>query len=121
MKTVNINKTELLNIIKDNLTLHEDKYFEAIDDYHDAVLVICTKNLAIAKAGIIDDYKNIKAIPHKPQSFAADYNTVITMLELSVDTNITITEQDFRQLVLDKWAWKDMFELSNQTYKSLKG
>lgn len=40
MNTINMNKIELLNIVKNNLLAHKDKYKEAIEDYKDAVLTI---------------------------------------------------------------------------------
>lgn len=120
MNTVNINKTKLLEVLKNNLALHKSKYYEAIEDYKDAVLAICTRNLSIAQTGTMDDFNDIKKIPSKPHSYEEDYNTTITMLEFSVDSNVILTQSEFKQFVLDEWVWKHTFDTSNTMYKSMK-
>lgn len=73
-----------------------------MEDYNDAVLAICIRNLNIAETGTMEDFKEIKMIPSKPQSYEKDYDTAITMLEFSVDTKIIISEHEFKQFVLDE-------------------
>ena len=41
------------------------------------------------------------------------------MLELSVETEITLEADVFNQLVLDEWTWKNNFAMMASTYKSL--
>lgn len=120
MKSVKINKSELLTIVRDNKTKHVAEALEAVTDYKDAVLKICQDNLKLAKSGDLEKIQNIQHIPSKPTSYEADYSNAIRMLELSVEDVIELDENEFKQLVQDEWTWKRSFSVSNMMYKSFK-
>ncbi len=45
-----------------------------------------------------------------------EYDRVIKMLEMSVDTQIELSSSEFQNYVMDDWAWSDNAKLSNSTY-----
>jgi len=104
MKSVKINKDELLGIVKNNRSKHIDEFVEAVEDYK----------------SFLDQFKNLKYTPAAPKSYENSYDKAIRMLELSVEDVIEIDDTTFNQLVLDDWNWKDNFISSNFLYKNFK-
>jgi len=120
MKSVKINKDELLGIIKNNRSKHIDEFVEAVEDYKSLVLFIAKNNLKLAKSANLDQFKDMKYTPAAPKSYENSYDKAIRMLELSVEDVIEIDDTTFNQLVLDDWNWKDNFISSNFLYKNFK-
>jgi len=120
MKNVNINKTVLLQILRDNKEKHLADYAEAVEDYMSLALKIAKDNLKIAKICDLDQLKRNKPLPSPPECFENDYNRSIRMLELIVleDVTIEIEEHLFNQLVLDEWQWKQTFTNLSLSYKA---
>jgi len=65
----------------------------------------------------------IKAFPREfsnlmqiPTLHTADYEMALKMLEMSVDTVIKLEPEDFDQLVLGNWSWKEQWNTSNSRY-----
>lgn len=119
MRSVKINKEELLSIVRANKDKHVRQYEEAVVDFRTAVIKITTENSKLAKTGDLDKISKIKSIPAKPVSYEDNYNRAIRMLELSVDHTIELEQDIFNQLVLDEWVWKNQFVASASLYKSL--
>jgi hypothetical protein len=120
MKSVKVNKEELLAVVRQNKEKHVSEYSEALGDYRDAVLKVAQHNLKIAKTGdenvISQQYKSK---PESPVSYEAEYNRAIRMLEMSVETELEIESQVFNQLALDEWHWKRQFSLMASSYKGM--
>lgn len=119
MRSVKMNKTELLAIVRENKTKHIAEYEEAVTDYKALAINISKENLKLANTGDLDKLKEIKAMPVPPVSYENDYNRAVRMLELSVEKFIDLEDDVFNQLVLDEWRWKQVFSLSNSTYKTM--
>ena len=118
MKTVKINKIQLLQILRDNKEKHLTDYEESVEDYVVLALKIAKDNLKVAKICDLDQLKRNRSLPNPPICFEDTYNRNIRMLELSVDDVIELEEQLFNQLVLDEWAWKQAFTTSSLSYKA---
>ena len=119
MRTVKLDKKELLDIVKDNKVKHVKEVQESIKDYKKAALKVAKEHVELAKTGDLDSIAKIKAMPQRPQSYEDSYTRAIRMLELSVDDVIELEEQIFNQLVLDEWNWKQMFTASAALYKTI--
>jgi uncharacterized beta-barrel protein YwiB (DUF1934 family) len=119
MRTVKIDRSELLEIVQKNKQKHVTEYAEAVTDYKKAVLKIAQDNLKLARSGDLDRIAQIRNNLAKPTSFEDSYTMAIRMLELSVDEVIELTQEEFSQLVLDEWHWKNLFITSNALYKTI--
>lgn len=53
-----------------------------------------------------------------PQTYAEQYDEAISMLEHTVENEIVLSEQEFRNYVMDKWSWTRQFGASNIRYLS---
>lgn len=118
MRSVKMNKDELLKIVRENKIKHMKEFEEAVGDYKALVYKISSDNLVLARTENLDKFKEIKALPAAPRSYENDYSRAIRMLELSVDDVIELEDDVFNQLVLDEWVWKQSFTTSNIAYKS---
>lgn len=118
MKSVKINRLELLTIVTENRIKHVAEYEESVEDYKKVVLKIAKDNLKAAKTQDLDMFKTMKIYPATPTSYKFSYDKAIRMLELSVEDVIDVDESTFNQLVLDEWQWKAAFSISNSTLKS---
>ncbi len=119
MRSVKVNKFELLGILASNRETHVTTYEEAVVDYKTAALKIAQDNLELAKTTDLDKISKMKAVPSAPVSYADNYDRAIRMLQLSVDDVIELEEDIFNQLVLDEWNWKHQFTVSASLYKTL--
>ena len=119
MKSVLLDRTELLEIVRANRAKHVADYREAVADYKKAVVNVAKENLALARTGQLADISRMKSLPPQPISYEDSYNRAIRMLELSVEDQIELEEQIFNQLVLDEWLWKHSFVAMNTSYKGL--
>ena len=118
MRSVKMNKLELLDIVRQNKEKHVAEFAESVEDFKKAVLKITADNVKLAKTGDLEKIASIKSVPHRPTSYEDNYTRAIRMLELSVDDTIELEDDVFNQLVLDEWHWKNQFVASNALYKS---
>lgn len=119
MRSIKMSRDELLKIVKGNQVTHIYDYLEAVEDYKKLVLKITQENVKLAETGDLEKIKDIKSVPQAPHSYETDYARAIRMLELSIDDIIELDETIFNQLVLDEWAWKVSFAVSNSVYKTM--
>ena len=119
MRSVKVEKLELLGIVRDNKKKHVKEFDEAVKDYKKAALKVAKEHVDLAKTGDLDQIAKIRAMPQRPTSYEKDYDRAIRMLELSVEDTIELEEDIFNQLVLDEWTWKNAFTASSALYKTL--
>lgn len=118
MKSVKMNKIELLGIVRENKAKHILAYKEAVNDYIDAARNIVNYNVDKINQGTVESIAKCKSMPAAPKSYEDEYSRAIRMLELSVEDTIDLESDIFNQLVLDEWSWKNQFSLMASTYKS---
>ena len=118
MRSIKMNRLELLKIVQENRLKHVQEYEESVVDFKAAVLKIAAENSKLAKSGDLNKIAKMKAVPNKPQSYETEYHKAIRMLELGVEDVIEVEEDIFNQLVLDEWQWKRSFAMSAAMYKS---
>ena len=119
MRSVKINKTELLDIVRKNQKKHIKDFEESVKDYKKAAIKVAKEHVDLAKSGDLDQIAKIRAMPQRPMSYEDSYNRAIRMLELSVEDVIELEDDIFNQLVLDEWTWKHQFVASGALYKSI--
>ena len=57
MRSVKINRDELLKIVRENKITHMSDYIEAVKDYKALVIKIANDNLKLAETGELDSFK----------------------------------------------------------------
>jgi len=121
MKTVRVNKDELLRILVENRKKHKDEYKESIKAYRVKAADLLNKELQKIVGG---KKFNLDFDLSKPQCHEKDYDLVIKMVEMSVDEILELEQHEFNQLVNDEWNWKSSFKMSvysNYSYSGSSG
>ena len=129
MRSVKMNRSELLDIVRKNKEKHILEYKEAVADYLLVIKKIAEQNVKIATSNrkVVEastDLNSInvvsyKSFPQQPSTFELEYSRAIRMLELSVEDVIELEDHIFNQLVLDEWEWKHKFVASAALYKTM--
>jgi hypothetical protein len=120
MKSVKLNKKELLGIVRENKAKHILAYNEAVKDFIEAARTIVNFNVDKINEGTVQSIAKCKLIPTAPTSYEDEYDRAIRMLELSVEKEIELEADVFNQLVLDEWQWKNNFAVMASTYKAFQ-
>lgn len=113
MRKVTVKQNELLVIIRENRDTHKADYEDAYAGYLETCKELLEELLEDFNEGERD---TVQWTEFPPQSQVKDYDRVIRMLELSVDSEIELSADEFANFVQDDWAWKDQWTLSNSAY-----
>jgi len=113
MEEVTVRKEELLNALTENQAHHREEFEKAQDGWRSTVIEELDRRLADARAG--RKVVTVFSYP-EPEDHTKDYDRVIRMVEMSVDSELTIAEHDFAQFVMDDWHWKANWSASNMAY-----
>jgi hypothetical protein len=121
METVKVRRNELLEKLSVNRDNHRTLFLEAQQGYRELVIQELDRSLRDAREGReIRTFIRMEA----PQDHTGDYDTVIAMLNMSVDDTVELSSQEFRCFVQDQWQWAHAALVTNSAYaehaKSLK-
>lgn len=113
MRDVRVNKADLLKIVQSNRNNHRKIFQEAQEGFKKEVIKQLEMRLTDAKNG-----KRINGSFHleAPIDQTREYDRVISMLNMSVDDIVELDEESYAQYVLDQWAWRHSFLMSNSAY-----
>lgn len=112
---ITVKKSELLKTLKTNLETHKKDYKEAVEGFKKTAQEKLEEHLNILKT----EGKVILTIGLVvPEEYSKEYERIIRMLEMSTAEEITISETQFSQYVMDEWNWKRNFSVSSQMYGS---
>jgi hypothetical protein len=115
MKTIRINKQQLVAIVTKNRDAHAEEHAKALPVWHkdqlDKLLLAHTALSANPEAKI--DYG---ILLQKPTSHLEDYDRVLRMLALSADEVIELTEGEYRNFVEDEFDWTRSFKAVTASY-----
>lgn len=114
--TMSFSRTELLEKLKANLANHSKIVEEARAGYIEKAKAAVAARLDVLKAGTV---VALTFSLQPPVDMSEVYKTTIGMLEMSKDEAITLTADEFRQLVQDEWDWTDNFLVANRAYSDL--
>ena len=120
MKSVNVSKDKLLEVLRENRTKHVNEYLSAVEVYRGDVIARLRTMLENAQieAGKVTPKFDLKVDLAEPVSYVDSYDTAIRMLDMSTDDIIELSSQEFSQYVEDNWAWQGMFKSITGTYNS---
>jgi hypothetical protein len=103
MNAINVKKSELLAVLRQNRAQHRKIFLEAQTGYRQQVIDELDSMLRDARDG-----KKIRRSVTliEPVDQTADYDRAIRMMEMSVDDVIQLEEHEFNSYVLDNWSWQ---------------
>ena len=113
MQTVKAKRDDLLVRLRKNRGEHRELFNKAQEGFRKQVIEHLDKMLADAKEG--RKIRLAVALP-EPIDQTKDYDRVITMLEMSVDDVVELTQGEFAQYVMDDWQWKQNVFATNTRY-----
>ncbi len=114
MKTVKVNVAELLIIILKNQQEHNDEYAEMMKEYAETVKDKSAELLKFNLAAKNNFKKSFNA--PEPKNNSKDYERIISMLQMTVDTVIELDTQEYEQYVMNNWHWTREFSASKTVY-----
>lgn len=107
----------LLEVVEKNLTEHADEVKEANEGYNRKVGELAASiTLAIEKGESPQKYLKQLSRLETPVSNVQSYETVVSMLKMTVDTELEITIAEYRNYVMDIWSWTDKYFMTNSFY-----
>jgi hypothetical protein len=115
---VAVKKEDLIAALKKNREQHKKDYDEGLEGYRRALVLELAAMLGAAKE---DKDVNHTIDLERPQEHLEEYDQLLLMLDMSVDTTVLLTQTEFRQYVMDKWSWKERFTTSTEAYKMARG
>lgn len=113
MRTVRVNKGDLVNALTENRKKHKADYEKACEGYRDDMRTTLKDFVGKLSSG-----ENVAVIIRDmpPEDHTKDYDVALKMLEMSVEQTIELSQEDFHHLVLDDWDWKRGWMMSNSKY-----
>lgn len=117
MKQVRIKKEQLLTILKKNRAEHRTIFLEAQKAFRAVAIKGLDAQLKAARTGRPFELANLVSLV-APEDHTKEYDRSIQMLEMSVDTEITVDEREFTNYVQDVWNWSREWAGSNLRYTS---
>jgi len=115
MKQVRVKKEELLSILRKNKAEHRDIFLKAQVKFREAAIEELDRMLKAAREGQPFVLERIARLI-QPKDYTGEYDRAIKMLEMSVDTAVEVTAQEFQNFVQDVWNWSRDWALSNSKY-----
>jgi len=119
MNEVRLSKSKLVEILIRNRKEHRHIFLAAQKKYREAVIEALDEQLKLARDGktfVIGRITRLIA----PEDHTREYDTVLRMLGLSLDDEITLSNEQFANLVEDIWVWSRSWALSNSMYVTSK-
>ena len=114
---VYLKKDILIDTLEKKLELHKKVYTEC--------MIAFKKNYVNALKQMIKDSKKNKFSQYieaeKPQNHTEDYENAIKMIKMSCRNEVELTDTEFKQYILNKWAWMSEFKriyISNSSSSS---
>jgi len=114
---VNVPIAELIKKLKENREKHYENFETALVVYRKKVIEVLDVALEAARTG--KEYKTYFYLV-RPENMLDEYDEVIGMLEMSLGTpsitTIELTQDQYRNYVLDNWSWSKLFAVNTLSY-----
>lgn len=115
MENITADRNEVMATLENNRDAHLAIFEEALKGYKTEVMKQLQEHLAKVESSKM--YPVSIHIP-VPENHIRDYDRAITMLGLSVEPTIVLSEKDVQCYVMDDWAWKRQFLTTNSSYSA---
>lgn len=113
MRTVTVNKEDFLTRVRENRDNHRAVFEEALEGYRKRLMLELEHRVCDVKRGrVINQYIGLP----EPEDHTDDYDRILTMVEMSIDGTVDLSENEFAMYVMDQWDWKQSFTESTYRY-----
>jgi hypothetical protein len=111
--TIQVDPDRLMLALEQNRSTHAEAYEKAKLGY----IKVTTKQVEEYLTRLANGELLERAyLPAPPEDHTSDYDDAIEMMRWAKDDTIELTQQQFRQYVMDDWGWKDNWVTSNTAY-----
>lgn len=114
LNVIKVNKSDLGSVIFGNKQKHIAEYNEAMQGFKRAYKETLENLMQEAE---YNDKHESSVFFDIPESHESDYETILEMLDMSVDEEIEISYSQFKRYVRDEWDWKQSFLTASAKYK----
>lgn len=110
---IKVSKAQLLAALQENREKHGAAYQKAKAGY----IKVTTEQLKNYVQQLADGELLVQRfINAPPEDHTDDYDDAIDMMEWSIDDEIVLDQQQFKQYIKDDWGWKQSWVTSNTAY-----
>ena len=114
LAAVRVKREELLAKVKANREKHIRDFFAATEGYKEERTRVLRE--ALAKAETEDASKDLYVHLEAPHNHTEDYDRVIDLLTMSLDSEVDLPSDEFDRYARDKWGWSTAFSQSVAGY-----
>ena len=113
MRTVTVTKDDFLTRVRENRDNHRAVFEEALEGYRQRrMLELVHRVRDLKRGGVINQYIGLP----EPEDHTDDYDRILTMVEMSINDTVELSENEFAMYVMDQWQWKQSFTNSTDRY-----
>lgn len=114
MNYVKVAVSDLLAQLKVNKDKHVKEFNEAMIGYREALKKELHDKFLLASSNV-DVKHNIDTV--RPTSYETFYDEAIAMMEWTIEKEVELDRNEFKQYVQDEWSWKNSFAITASLYK----
>ncbi len=115
MQPIVVRKSDLKTKLAANLGKHQAEFQSALAGFYKVLSQKLTEKLSDIEMGK-DVAAQVSMPAIKPVSHAEDYERALQMLDWEIREDIMLDEDEFKNLVEDKWQWRESFSSSSSSY-----
>jgi hypothetical protein len=116
LRSVLVKKDALVEELTSNRDKHLKDFEELEAEYLTAVgRALAEASEAFAADNTVPESDMISRLP-VPRSHESDYDSALKMMEMSQDTELELSQQEFETFVMDNWDWKRDFAGASAFY-----
>lgn len=117
MRNVEIKREDVLAKLYENRKTHEHDQSKALKVWSgkikDRLESILTQ---LTKGETPQDVRDLVRDLEKPTDVLQAYDDAISMIEMDIRPTITLTAEEFKCYIQDRWSWKQNWSASNSKY-----
>jgi hypothetical protein len=116
MDTIVVEKSDLIERLKQNRDEHRAIFERAQSVYREKVIEELDRALDDAKNGRkILRFLNLP----EPEDHTREFDTAIQMLEWDTSGTVELTRRDFARYVQNEWEWRASFSANTESYSAM--
>lgn len=118
-RSVNVDRLELIEKLKQNLAIHRAEYQEALVECHRKLIE--DLDVTLKKVSKLENPEKLRKFDFDfkfPPNHEQDYIDVIEMLEMSKDALINLDSSSFKAYIKNEWNWSHSFNATKLLYSS---